>query len=88
MARPSSDVVTICSGNVRRSSGSAGPSSAYRARYHAVAERAPSTGWMMPGRIMYAARNGSPRSAFSVRPFTRAHIARPRSVASVPCPDT
>ena len=43
---------------------------------------------MNPGRIMYAPRNGSARSAFSVLPLTLAHMTRPRSVESVPTPDT
>ncbi len=32
--------------------------------------------------------SGSASSAFSVRPFTRAHMLRPRSVESVPAPET
>src|SRR5579871_2127636 len=42
---------------------------------------------MRPGRNMYA-RHGSASSAFSVAPFTRAHIVRPDSLLSVPAPDT
>ena len=38
---------------------------------------------MAPGRNMYAALKGSRSSSFSVRPFTRAHIERPRSPLSV-----
>ena len=43
---------------------------------------------MKPGRNMYAALNGSFISAFSVAPFTRAHMTLPRSVLSVPAPET
>ena len=43
---------------------------------------------MKPGRNMNAALKGMRRSAFSVAPFTRAHIMRPRSVLSVPAPET
>ncbi|SRR6266404_2619540 len=39
---------------------------------------------MMPGRKMYAERKGIASKAFSVLPFTRAHITRPRSVLSAP----
>jgi hypothetical protein len=39
-------------------------------------------------RNMYAALNGICSSGFSVLPFVRAHIMRPRSVLSVPEPDT
>src|SRR5690349_14507346 len=48
----------------------------------------PSIGWMMPGRNMYAPLNPIFISAFSVLPFTRAHICRPFSVESVEAPDT
>jgi hypothetical protein len=37
---------------------------------------------------MYAALNPQRNNAFSVRPFTRAHMIRPRSVLSVLAPDT
>jgi hypothetical protein len=37
---------------------------------------------------MYAALNGNESNVFSVRPFTRAHIVRPRSLLSVPAPET
>jgi hypothetical protein len=37
---------------------------------------------------MYAPLKGIRNSAFSVLPFTRAHIMSPRSVLSVPEPDT
>jgi len=37
---------------------------------------------------MYAALNGSFKSAFSVSPLTRAHIVLPFSVLSVPAPVT
>jgi hypothetical protein len=36
---------------------------------------------------MYTRLKGSLRSAFSLRPFTRAHITRPCSELSVPAPD-
>ena len=61
---------------------------AYIALYHRVDDRIPWSGITAPGRNMYAALNGIESKAFSVRPFTRAHIARPRSLLSVPCPDT
>ncbi len=41
---------------------------------------------MKPGRNMYAALKGSRSSAFSVSPFTRAHMELP--ALSVPLPDT
>jgi len=44
--------------------------------------------WIAPGRNMLGALKGRASSAFSVRPFTRAHITRPRSLESVPAPDT
>jgi hypothetical protein len=56
--------------------------------YSRVRERMPCIGWMKPGRTTKLARNGSSRSAFSVLPFTRAHITRPRSLLSAPLPDT
>ncbi len=37
---------------------------------------------------MYAALNGKANNAFSVRPLTRAHMIRPRSLLSVPRPET
>jgi hypothetical protein len=48
----------------------------------------PCIGRMNAGRNMYEALKGSARSAFSVSPFTRAHIERPFAVLSVPAPDT
>ena len=42
---------------------------------------------MNPGRNMYASK-GSPSSAFSVRPLTRAHMDRPPPELSVPAPET
>ena len=53
----------------------------------AVRDRMPWRGMIAPGRNMYVPGE-SARSAFSVRPFTRAHIEPPFSVLSVPCPDT
>src|SRR5215510_7818804 len=44
----------------------------------------PAFGSMKPGRNMYAALKGRRRSAFSVRPFTRAQALRPCSELSVP----
>src|SRR5512133_2162425 len=48
----------------------------------------PWRGWMAPGRKRYTALKGSRSSAFSVFPFTRAHMVRPCSVLSVPAPET
>src|SRR5450631_1572454 len=41
-----------------------------------------------PRRIIVARPNDMASKAFSVRPFTRAHIERPLPVLSVPAPDT
>src|SRR6478735_8747805 len=46
----------------------------------------PPVAWMKPGRIAYP-RKGIASRAFSVSPFTLAHITRPCSVLSVPRPE-
>src|SRR6266566_8280719 len=84
MARPSCFVVVNIVGARRRRIGYSGLMTAYIALYQRVDDRIPWSGMTAPGRNMYAALNGIERRAFSVRPFTRAHIVLPCSVLSVP----
>jgi len=87
-ARPTCSVVVTDVGESRRRSGMSGFMIAYAVLYHFVADRTPCIGIISPGRNMYAALNPQCSNAFSVRPFTRAHMTRPRSVLSVLAPDT
>lgn len=87
MARPICSVVVTEPGATRISSGTSGAAAAYSSRYQVVRDVAPWRGAMKPGRKAYPLGKVS-STAFSVRPFTRAHMRRPRSVESVPAPDT
>src|ERR1035437_8884940 len=86
IARPTCSVVVTYFGHTRSNNGSAGFSTVYVTRYSVVFDRIPWSGTIAPGRNMYALLNPTPSSAFSVSPFTRAHIVR--LAASVPAPDT
>src|SRR5579871_4694123 len=81
MARPIFSVVVRELGATTEAS----PRNGARIRFF---DRAPWSGRMTPGRNMYAPWNGRASRAFSVRPFTRAHMERPCSVLSVPAPET
>jgi hypothetical protein len=80
------DVVVTAFGAIARKIGNKSPNTFKNPRNIVLVSCTPSMGWIMPGRNITAALNGNAISAFSVSPFTRAHMVF--DPALVPAPLT